>query len=202
MEPALDMLRRQIRELEGRPVALRGQVQSGWGPLDACGGLPRPGIVSVQGAVGSGAMRVLLALAAACTARGERVVWVEPQGEEAWPLHPPTAAALGVDLSHLLLVRVGGVQGAWAAEQAAASGACGLVVVQAEAVATAGARLVRAAWRGHAAVVVHGERAMAGLAADVVVRVRGERAAVVPRRGRGAAQAGVPAWPEGVDPWR
>lgn len=206
MSVALDTLRRTIREIEGRPPALRAVVSCGWASLDASGGLPRPGVVRVVGAPGSGALRIALTLMASCTARGERAVWVEPSPADApdgWPLYPPTAIAWGADPARWLLVRASGAQGAWAVEQAIASGACGLVVASGIAPAGAGARWVRAAWRGHTSLVVLGDRLPADLPGDVTVEIQGEGAVRLVRRARGrGAVVSLPAWPEGIDPWR
>ncbi len=201
MSVALDGLRRRIRELEGRPPAARSTDRCGWPPLDAAGGLPRPGLVAITGPWGAGGTRILLTLAAACTARGERVVWVEPTGDDGWPLHPPTARDWGVALSHLLLVRVSGAQGAWAVEQAAASGACGLVVWSGGITAGVGARLVRAAWRGHGTIVLHSERPVPDVRAEVSMQVQAGRVRLHRRRGGLAQAVGVPAGPEAVS-WR
>lgn len=192
MAVALDVLRRRIRELEGRPPAARRGLCVGWSLIDRLGGLPRPGVVALEAPIGAGGTRVLLRCLAASGQRAERAVWIEPPAEEGWPLHPPEAARWGVDLSRLLIVRASAHQGAWVAEQAAASGACGLVVLGVDLPVDAGPRLIRAARRGHCTLIVVAEQVSPSLRAHLVIQVRDGLARVQRRGAPVGGQASVP----------
>jgi len=82
------------RSLEVHPTGLRD--------LDAllCGGLPRGTLSEISGDTSSGKTALTLSIAATFTAAGQLVAYLNARSQ----LYPPTAAALGVDLSHLLLV--------------------------------------------------------------------------------------------------
>lgn len=203
-QDVLDALRRRIHTIEGGPVEAQKRVGSGLSPLDAAlgGGLPVPGIVEVQGALGSGRTRMAIRLVKARTERGELVVWVDPLQR----LHPPTIHELGVDAHRLLIVRPPLHRLGWAVEQLAASGCFSLIVLSdpdGGDVRRAGARWSRAVRVGACSLVVLVERSQRGLPANVRTEVRGGEIEV--RRNRGAragAKVSVPAWPEQADPWR
>lgn len=200
MADALAALRARIREIEGRPAGERRPVTSGQASLDTlAGGLPCPGLVEVCGPRGGGRTRLALGWAAARTRAGERVAWVDP----ARLLYPPSAAALGVALDRLLVVRAEEAQAAWAAEQLLASGCFGLVVVsEAPEVAGAGRRWEQAAWRGRGTLVVLVDKPVRDLPADLRFMVQEEVATVLRRRGgEQGARLTVPTWPAGLDPW-
>jgi hypothetical protein len=126
---ALDVLRARIRALEGGPRIERRRAPSGVEAIDRLlGGLPVPGVVEVVGADGAGRTRLALDLAAAITSeRRQLVAWIDPLCR----LHPPTAAARGVALERLLIVRTvedASSPWAWATEQILRSGNFPLVV--------------------------------------------------------------------------
>ena len=104
-------------------------VPSGWPELDALlgGGLPRGRLSEVVGARSSGKASLALATAARATGAGQLVAWIDGPGE----LYPPVAAAQGVDLERLLIVKSGadGLAAARAGEIVARSRAFGLVVL-------------------------------------------------------------------------
>lgn len=200
MTDALAELRARIREIEGRPAVLSRAVPSGQEVLDeAVGGLPCPGLVEVCGPLGSGRTRLVLSWAAQRTHQHERVAWVDVRRV----LHPPTAAALGVDLRQLVIVWPPELQLAWATEQLLRSGCFGLVVLAgAEEVAGVAARWQQAARTGRCTLVVLADRPWRGLPADLRLAVDQERAVVQRRRGGGVGQVlQVPPWPAGLDPW-
>ena len=134
-------LREEIRRLERSPARREGRVACGLPDVDAAlpgGGFPRGALSELSGGPASGKTAVALALVAAL-GRGELAAWIDGRGE----LYPPAAAAGGVDLARLLVVRPpapgprGGTtagtdavrRGLWAAEALLASGAFAAVVV-------------------------------------------------------------------------
>jgi hypothetical protein len=195
----LEELRRRIRAIEGRPAELAHPVASGLPSLDAAGGLPCPGLVGVEGAAGSGRTRLVLTWVAARTAVGERVAWIDPDRL----LHPPTAAALGVQLERLLLVRAAQVHAAWAVEQALRSSCFGLVVLSAlPELRGIGPVWVQAARQGACTLVVLAEALGEALPLDLRLTVAEGVALVRRRRGAVSGQRhALPVWPEGLDPW-
>ena len=99
----LEALRAQIRALEGGAPVQKHRESSGVGVIDELlGGLPRPGIVEVCGALGSGRVLVAGSLLAEATRRRRAVVWVDPLRR----LYPPALAELGVELDRLLIVPI------------------------------------------------------------------------------------------------
>ena len=135
----IEGLREEIRRLERKAPGRAAFVASGRQDVDALlpgGGFPRGALSELSGGPASG--KTALALGALARAMGEEGLgaWVDGRGE----LYPPAAAALGVDLDRLLLVRPRAPAGAagaaerarcglWAAEAVLASGAFGTVVV-------------------------------------------------------------------------
>lgn len=98
-----------LRRVTGNPVDASGStiasrtLATGWSELDAlcAGGLPRGRVSEIVGAASSGKTALALATAAHATAQGHLVAFVDPRRE----LYPPAAAALGVALERLLIVR-------------------------------------------------------------------------------------------------
>lgn len=143
----LARLRDDIRRIERRPARRDGGVACGRPEVDAAlpgGAFPRGALSELAGGPASGKSGVALSLLAALGA-DELFAWVDGRGE----LYPPAAAALGVDLARLLVVRptAGLARGGdpivavlWAAEALLGSGAFGAVVVDAPA-----ARIARGA---------------------------------------------------------
>jgi protein ImuA len=134
-------LREEIRRIERSPARREGRVASGLAGVDAVlpgGGFPRGALSELSGGPASGKTAVALSLVAALGPQ-ELAAWVDGRGE----LYPPAAAARGVDLARLLVVRppgpsagraegpgADGVRVAlWAAEALLASGAFAAVVV-------------------------------------------------------------------------
>lgn len=200
---AIAALRAQIRVLEGGASVGGAREAAGVPEVDRLvGGLPRPGLLELCGAPGSGAARLALALVAAETAVRRRVVWVDrPRA-----LYPPAAHALGVDLDRLLIIRPASADaGVWAIEQVLRSGCFRLVV----AVAACGVAEPRAAgvrWR-HAAeqggctgVFVTRDRAASRALQPDVRLVVGEGRVVVDRDRSGHAGA-IGALGAVADPW-
>ncbi len=131
-------LREEIRRIERRPGRREGFVACGIAEVDAVlpgGGFPRGALSELSGGPASGKTAVALALFAAL-GPGTLVAYVDGRGE----LYPPAAAARGVDLARLLVVRPAAFgsdargegrrgpppeirAGLWAAEALLASGA-------------------------------------------------------------------------------
>lgn len=133
----IDRLRDEIRRIEHRPARRRGVVRSGIASVDAvlpCGGFPCGALSVLSGGPASGKTAVALAVFAAL-GPGDLAAYVDGRGE----LYPPAAAALGVDLDRLLVVRPppdvrhggerGGLPALWAAEALLASGAFAAVAI-------------------------------------------------------------------------
>ena len=153
-------LRRKLAATTPVVVAPVG-LPTGLAALDrAIGGWPSPGLSAVVGAAGSGRLGLLLPAMIALTCAGRTVAVVDAPG---W-LNPPGLP--GLALTHLLLIRAGAGQAAWAAEQLARSGALPLVVLlDPPPLGRSGRRLQHAAEAGRCAVVVLSERADADLPA-------------------------------------
>jgi len=126
----LTELQESIRRIERRPARRGGGVPCGLADVDAAvpGGFPRGAISELAGGPASGKTAVALSLLAGL-GREELFAWVDGRGE----LYPPAAAARGVDLGRLLIVRpasTGGTTAAlWAAEALLGSSAFGAVVI-------------------------------------------------------------------------
>ena len=144
-------------------------TSTGWGELDAAiGGWPRPGVVAIYGAVGTGRMGVILPSLQHHTQAGRTVALVDPLG---W-CHPPGLP--GVDLRHLMLIRCGGSQAGWAAIQLAASGAVPLVVLlDPPPLAGDARRLLCATESGDSTAIVLTERPDARLTTPVRIHTLG-----------------------------
>ncbi len=146
----ISRLREEILRIEHRPARREGFVACGLAGVDAVlpgGGFPRGALAELTGGPASGKTAVALALFASL-APGDLAAYVDGRGE----LYPPAAAARGVDLARLLVVRPasaarGGARGGgpaarrtarapehvrmalWAAEALLASGAFAAVAV-------------------------------------------------------------------------
>ena len=188
---ALDVLRARIRTLEGGPRIERRRAPSGVDRFDALlGGIPVPGIVEITGAEGAGRTGLALDLAMACTASRKLVAWVDPQSR----LYPPAAAARGVALEQLLIVRPvedGSSPWVWTTEQLLRSGNFPLVVVDlpprtsgiaSRRVASHG--WARAAEHGQCTAIVIASRTTRELPAAVRISIGDRRLTVLRDRGR------------------
>jgi protein ImuA len=96
-------LRDAIRGIERRPARRDGVVPSGLAEVDSAlpgGGFPRGALCELAGRRASGKTAAALSVLASL---GEKDVfaWIDGRGE----LYPPAAAARGVDLARLLIVR-------------------------------------------------------------------------------------------------
>ena len=135
-------LREAIRRIERRPARRSGVVPTGLPEIDAAlpgGGFPRGAISELAGGQASGKTAVALALLASL-GEEDLFAWVDGRGE----MYPPAAAARGVDLERLLIVRPGAAPARaaalkavgplahgclWAAEALLGSGAFAAIVV-------------------------------------------------------------------------
>lgn len=124
MSDVVAALRRQIQELEGRPLVAQALAPTGCAAWDAAlGGLPRAGVVEIIGSDGAGRTRLALSLVAAVARRGD-VAWIDALGE----LDVGGAAAWGVPLDRLVVLRPPPEHAVWAVEQVLRAGAFSLVV--------------------------------------------------------------------------
>jgi hypothetical protein len=125
----VEQLRERIRQLQAAPRSYLATLRTGVEEVDALlpsGGFPLGQAVELCGEAASG--RTSLALRAVAAAHRERrlCAWVDGPKE----LYPPAAAAMGVDLSRLLIIRPKEPsQLAWTAVQLARSGAFACVVL-------------------------------------------------------------------------
>lgn len=204
----LARLRADIRRIERSPARREGRVASGLAEVDAVlpgGGFPRGAISELSGGPASGKTAVALALFAALGPE-DLAAYVDGRGE----LYPPAAAARGVDLARLLVVRpappgpregsaglVPDVRpGLWAAEALLASGAFAAVAVdlplpRALPGADAAARRLRAAAeRGGAVGLWLAPGGGLRLAGALRIELRAEGARIVARRAHGPAAGG------------
>jgi recombination protein RecA len=203
---SLETLRAQIRALEGGARVQRRRVSSGVQAFDELvQGLPCPGIVELCGPDGSGRTRLALELVATATRSRRSVAWVDPLRQ----LYPPAAAALGVDLDRLLIVRPsadGSHPEIWATEQLLRSGCFSLVVShlpeQRGARRFGGHQWARAAERGQCTALVLGARPQRDVPAEVRLQTGGGRVAVLrDRGGRPGSSLDLPSYAPATDPW-
>ncbi|ABC81383.1 hypothetical protein [Anaeromyxobacter dehalogenans] len=207
-------LRDEIRRIERRPARREGCVPSGLAEVDAAlpgGGFPRGALCELAGGPASGKTAVALSLLARLGPE-DLSAWVDVRGD----LYPPAAAARGVDLARLLVVRPGSGTGAgpaardgddaarapavtalWAAEALLASGAFAAVVVDVPAArlahgADAMARRLQAAAEKGGSVGLWLAPARAALRVPAALRLElsSEGGRVVARRAVGGAVAG------------
>jgi protein ImuA len=190
-------LRDEIKRIERRPARREGQLTCGLPAVDALlpGGFPCGALSELRGGPSSGKTAVALATMARLP-RGALAAFIDGRGE----LYPPAAAALGVDLGRLLMVRPpGGEEGfrlaLWAAEALLGSGAFALVALDVPAgrafrgAETALRRLVTAAEQG-GSVGLWLSAPNAALRPPALVRLelRSEQGRILARRGDGQAR--------------
>ena len=127
----LARLRDEIKRIERRPARREGQLACGLAQVDALlpGGFPCGALAELRGGPSSGKTAVALSTMARLP-RGALAAFIDGRGE----LYPPAAAALGVDLGRLLIVRPpAGEEGVrlalWAAEALLGSGAFAAVAI-------------------------------------------------------------------------
>lgn len=200
MADTLAALRAQIRTIEGRPVVEHGWTPSGVEALDAVTqGLPRPGLVEIAGPLGSGRTRLALALAAACSRR-DPIAWIDVPG----CFYPPTAIALGVEAARLYLVRPAPEKASWSVEQSLRSGCFPIVVADGlPEEGGAAARWQRAATLGASTLVILSDAPLRDASPALRLLLgRGVVSVQRHRAGRVGRSFPVPAWPDGLSPWR
>jgi len=208
----LSRLRAEIRRIEHRPGRREGFVPCGLPDVDAVlpgGGFPRGALAELSGGPASGKTAVALSLFAALGSEG-LVAYVDGRGE----IYPPAAAARGVDLARLLVVRPGAAEpaqgaaggrraprpwlsGLWAAELLLASGAFAAVAVDVpaprafEGADSAARRLQAAAERGGAVGLwlAPGNGALR-VPAAIRISLASEGGRIVARRSAGQGPAG------------
>jgi protein ImuA len=176
----LTELRESIRRIERRPARRSGVAASGLAEVDEAlpdGGFPRGALSELSGGRASGKTAVALSLLASL-GEEDLFAWVDARGE----LYPPAAAARGVDLGRLLIVRPG-------VAPVAAARLAGGGAAPASAPGSSGARdsLQSALW---AAEALLGSAAFAAVVVDVPLgqAVRGWDTAA--RRLQAAAEKG------------
>lgn len=124
----VELLRERIRKLQAAPRQYVSALRTGIAAFDALlgGGFPLGQGVELWGEAASGRTSVALRAVAAAHREGRLCAYVDGPGE----LYPPRAAALGVDLQRLLVVRPKAPgQCVWAAAQLLRSGAFTCVVL-------------------------------------------------------------------------
>jgi protein ImuA len=131
----IEGLRGRIREIEGRRPTREAFVASGWVEVDRLlpgGGFPRGAVSELIGTHASGKTAIALSTVAGATRDRGVAAFVDGRHE----LYPPAAAALGVDLDRLLVVRPDRTSpaeatrvGLWTAEALLASGAFEAVAI-------------------------------------------------------------------------
>jgi hypothetical protein len=149
-------------------------------------GWPRPGLVEISGALGSGRLSLVLPTVATLTAQGEPVAVVDPLNM----VYPP---GWGVCLAQLLLVQPGHERALWCTEQLLRSGAFGLVLLlDPPRLGRSGYRLARAAEAGGSTGILLVERGNSRLPAKVRVHMDPGGPVVLKGRPRGTpARAGA-----------
>lgn len=165
-----------LAELRARIAAPR--VQAGFLSAELpeltawVGGWPQPGVSEIVGPVGSGRLGLLLPALAAITRQGRPVLFVDAM-EELYP--PGLAGPGGLLLPAVWIVRPGLERAAWVAEQAAAAGSLGAVVLlDAPRLGRAAVRLGRACERGGTSLFVVAEESEAALPAALRLEVLGQ----------------------------
>jgi hypothetical protein len=125
----VERLRERIRSLEAAPRSYLSVLRTGVAPFDAlfpAGGLPLGSALELWGEAASGRTSLALRGVAAATRAQRLAAYVDGPRE----LYPPAAAALGVDLRRLLIVRPRAPgQLVWTAVQLCRSGAFACVVL-------------------------------------------------------------------------
>lgn len=199
-------LRDEIRRLERNPGRRDGVVPSGVETVDGVlpgGGFPRGALAELAGGPASGKTAVALALVAGL-GEEDLFAWIDGRGE----LYPPAAAARGVDLARLLVVRPPAVPppggepawraGLWACEAVLASGAFAAVVMDvplpsAVPGADAAARRLQAAAERGGAVGLWLSGTQGGLRLPGALRLElsSSGGRILARRASGAGAAGL-----------
>ena len=196
---SLEALRARVRDMEGTRVVTQ-RVLTGVVELDEhLGGLPRPGIVEINGSEGSGRTRLALALAAERTQAEERVAWIDLQRD----LYPPSFEQYGVVAKRLLLVQPTHDRAEWSVDQIARSGCFPLVVVSGMAgLRRAGPRWSRACELGRCTVLLLRTAPDRRIPAMLRLQMAGDSLVVTrDRTGGHQRQAPLPARPLAADPW-
>ncbi|WP_342381804.1 recombinase RecA [Myxococcus stipitatus] len=125
----VEQLRERIRQLQAAPRRYLAVLRTGMEAVDALlpsGGFPLGQAVELCGEAASGRTSLALSAVAAAHRESRLCAWVDGPRE----LYPPAAAAQGVDLERLLIVRPKAMeQRVWAAVQLARSGAFACVVL-------------------------------------------------------------------------
>ena len=202
--PKLDQLLRDCPQLwRGRaPQRPRHGIPSGWPALDAAlpdGGWPPQGLVEVlSSGQGQGQVSLWLPAAARLARDGLGLVLIHPPA----PPYAPALVAAGVDLSRCAVLQTAAATDAlWAAERAARSAACGLVLFWPSRIDTAQARRLQlAADEGRTLLVAFLSRPRPELRAVLRLRIDTEadgrrRLDVLKVRGsHRRAQLHLPAW--------
>jgi hypothetical protein len=179
----VDQLREQIAQVApARPPVSRLLTRVPL--LDArIGGWPRGCVSSVLGNIGSGRLGLLLPTMRHLTLENRFVALVDSLSQ----LHPPGLP--GVRLDRLVLVRPGVHRAGWAAEQLAQSGALSLVILlDPPQLYRSGRRLLQAAQRGDAPIVVVWEQRDGHLPDRIRLLVRDRSVHIL----RGDRQLGSP----------
>jgi hypothetical protein len=104
MRPAAPVTPLDVRQPDGDPSLAPARHPTGHPALDALlpgGGFPAGRIVAIAGSASSGKLSVALAAVARATAGGACCAFIDAIGE----FFPPSAAACGIDLDRLLVVR-------------------------------------------------------------------------------------------------
>ena len=148
--------------------------------LTSLEGWPRPGLVEISGALGSGRLSLLLPTVATLTAQGEPVAVVDPLNM----VYPPGWD--GVCLAQLLLVQPGHERALWCTEQLLRSGAFGLVLLlDPPRLGRTGYRLARAAEAGDSTGILLVERGNSRFPAKVRVHMDTDGPVVIKGRSEG-----------------
>lgn len=122
----VEQLREKIRKLEAQPRQLVLALRTGHAELDALGAFRLGSGVELCGEEASGRTTLALSLVAAAGRERRLSAWVDGPQE----LYPPAAAAMGVALDRLLIVRPRATnQLVWSAMQLLRSGAFTCVVL-------------------------------------------------------------------------
>jgi hypothetical protein len=149
MKRSLQELRQAIGTIANAQVPADRVVPTGWESLAlACGR-----VTEIAGAWSSGKLAIAFGAAARATAEQKLVAWIDARGE----LYPPAAAARGVRLDRLLVVRPPATQISRAVEIVGRSRSFALIVVDVPdgvRIDDAAAARLRAAAHGSAAAVV------------------------------------------------
>lgn len=200
----LSALRSRIAEMEGQGQRVRQRIPTGVPEMDeALGGIPRPGMVEVCGAEGTGRTRLVLHIVCKTLGQGEDLAWVD--GDHSF--FSPAVRQWGVDFSRILMVRPpkdGGPLALWAVEQLLRSGSFFPVVMYHVPMLgrTWGRRLALAAEQGQTTGIVIQNSSSSTLTSDLRVSVSGNEVCVL--RNHGGTPKGVftlPPPPVGFTPW-